>query len=218
MARSVPAAVVVSCHLERPLDDEAWRRFVALARRRPVLALMRPPHPGEDEAKWLERAREAAALGPFGHHTHWTSPTHARPTGGDPAARVRDESAWLREQGLAPTHFCGGGWYMDEGVAEVVAGLGYVDCTARGLDPCRVRLAGGSLLQELPTTHSVGALARAVLAPLPRYVHAYFHDYDLLDAQRRTALELALRLLDARTTSAPEPGARELTYAEAFAR
>src|SRR4051812_7408561 len=167
----VQPAAVVSCHLERPLDDEAWTRFTQLQERRPggfaIAALIRPPHDGEDRQRWLERAREAAARGPLGHHTHWTSPTHARPSGGDPGARVREEGEWLRAQGLEPALFCGGGWYMDEGVAEAVAGLGYTDCTARGLAPCRVRLPGGALLPELPTTHSVGALARGVLGRLP---------------------------------------------------
>ena len=61
---------VVSCHVERPLDDDAWRRFDALQRRRPggfdVIALIRPPDPahGEDEELWLERARAAAARAP----------------------------------------------------------------------------------------------------------------------------------------------------------
>src|SRR5438132_814553 len=63
---------VVSCHVERPLDDEIWRRFCALQERRPgrfmIAALMRPPAAGENEKRWLERAREAEArglLGPF---------------------------------------------------------------------------------------------------------------------------------------------------------
>src|SRR5438128_9043084 len=77
---------VVSCHVERPLDDRVWARYSALIRRRPagfaVTSLLRAPHDGEDRDLFVERAREAAALGPFGHHTHWTSPTHARPTAG----------------------------------------------------------------------------------------------------------------------------------------
>ena len=187
---------VVSCHVERPLDDRAWTLFSRLQERFPVAALIRPPHDGEDEQRWLERARSAAASGPLGHHTHWTGPTHARPTGGDPAARVRREGAWLREHGLRPTLFCGGGWYMDEGVAEAVAELGYADCTARRQDPARLRLPNGKALLELPTTHSVGALTRAVLWRLDGpLVHAYFHDYDLLDRRRRDALVAALYLL-----------------------
>jgi hypothetical protein len=188
-------AVVVSCHVEYPLDDRIWRRFAELQRHPPggfpILALMRAPHDGEDRVRWLQRAREAAARAPFGHHTHWTSPTHARPVGDvDTAAQVREEAAWLREQGLAPTHFCGGGWYTDERVEQAVAELQYVDCTPRGGEPSDGRL---------PTTHTLGALARASVAPrLPRYVHAYFHDYDLVNARRRLALATALRLLRVR--------------------
>ncbi len=186
----------MSCHVERPLDDEVWRRFDALQRARPggfgVIALMRPPDPahGEAEEPWLERARAAAARAPFGLHTHWTSPTHARPTGGgEPAERVRRETAWLRERGLDPRWFCGGGWYSDAGVRAALVELGLVDCTPREGVP-----APG----VLPTTHSLGQLARAVLRPLPPYVHAYFHDHDLLDARRRAALVASLRLLGLR--------------------
>jgi hypothetical protein len=194
MRHSVPSppVAIVSCHLEQPLRDDVWARFDDLQRRRPggfdVIALMRPPDPehGEAEEPWLDRARAAAARAPFGLHTHWTSPTHARPSGGDPAARVRRETEWLRERGLDPRYFCGGGWYTDEAVRATVAELGLVDCTPRSGEP-----AAG----VLPTTHSLGALARAVVRPLPRYVHAYFHDYDLLDARRRYALLASLALL-----------------------
>jgi hypothetical protein len=200
MRDSVPfmpagSVAVVSCHVESPLDDEAWRRFDALQRRRPggldVIALIRPPDSayGEDEQLWLDRVRPAEARAPFGLHTHWTSPGHARPTGGDPAARVRSEAAWMRDRGLEPAFFCGGGWYTDDDVRAAVSELGLVDCTPRGGTP------GPGLL---PTTHSLGQLARAVLRPLPRYVHAYFHDYDLLDARRRTALHASLAVLGRR--------------------
>lgn len=165
--------------------------FTRLQQRFPVAALIRPPHDGEDEERWLERARAAEARGPLGHHTHWTSPTHARPTGGDPAAKVREEAAWLRERGLRPTLFCGGGWYSDDGVREAVSVLGYADCTSREGLP---RIEDG--LVVLPTTHSLGALAKAVLWRLDRpHVHAYFHDYDLLDRRRRDTLVAALFLL-----------------------
>ena len=156
-----------------------------------MLWLVRAPHAGEDEKLWLARAREIAALGGFGHHTHWTSPTHAWPTGEvDPAARVRREASFLRKHDLRATHFCGGAWYSDDEVEQVLTELGYVDCTPRGREPSE---------GKLPTTHTIGALARAVLSPrLPRYVHAYFHDYDLLDTRRRLALLASLKLLRAR--------------------
>ncbi|HXG77434.1 MAG TPA: hypothetical protein VNJ53_12785, partial [Gaiellaceae bacterium] len=144
---------VVSCHVERPLDDEAWERFCALQRRRPggfaIAALLRPPDAahGEDGDSWLARAREASGQGPLGHHTHWTSPTHARPTGGGTGARVREEGDRLRAAGLAPTLFCGGGWYADEEVAEACAELGYADCTPRARRP--PSLAPGAPWAEL---------------------------------------------------------------------
>ena len=198
MRHIVPSAsgALVSCHLERPLDDEAWSRFDALQRRRPggfdVLALIRPPDGafGEDEERWLGRARLAAARAPLGLHTHWTSPSHARPTGGTNAAlRVREEVAWMREHGLEPQFFCGGGWYSDADVEAALRELGLIDCTPR---------TGAPAPGVLPTTHSLGALARGVIGPLPRYVHAYFHDFDLLDGRRRRALVLALGVLSRR--------------------
>src|SRR6266550_3883707 len=137
MRNSVPSqgVAIVSCHVERPLDDEAWTRFSALYARRPggfaIIALVRPPDADalEDDRLWLDRARLAAAHGPFGLHTHWTSPTHARPTGGVPAERVRREADWLVAHGFAPRFFCGGGWYTDEGVRETLRELELVDCT-----------------------------------------------------------------------------------------
>jgi hypothetical protein len=211
---------VVSCHVERPLDDDVWRLFSRLQRRRPgrfaIAALMRPPADGEDTDIWLERAREARALAPLGLHTHWTAPDHARPTGGDPAARVRREAGWLEERGLEPTLFCGGGWYIDAEVAAVVAEHGLADCTATSFrpsylaedaprlgagEPTWIELAGGSRLLELPTTHSVGMLARGLLAPFAGpVVHAYFHDTDLVQPRRRRALVAALRFLAMKRT------------------
>jgi hypothetical protein len=202
-----PSAAIVSCHVEQPLRDDAWERFDELQRSRPggfdVIALLRPPDAafGEDTERWLTRARRASARGPIGLHTHWTSPTHARPTGGDPAQRVRREAAWLHEQGLEPRYFCGGGWYTDAAVRDVVRELGLVDCTPRTGEPSP---------EELPTTHSLGELARAVLRPsLPAYVHAYFHDYDLVSGARRRALVTSLAVLGRRRGRAeisPTPG------------
>jgi hypothetical protein len=174
--------------------------------------MLRPPDAvaGEDETRWLERARVAASLAPLGHHTHWGGPTQARPpSDADAAAIVRGEAEWLRERGVAPRFFCGGGWYMDEAVAETLASFGYVDCTATtfrqsylaegaprlGLEePARLRLPSGASLLELPATHSVGMLARG-LASLPARVHVHFHDWELVDRRRAAALELLLRAL-----------------------
>jgi hypothetical protein len=207
--------------VERPLDDEVWRRFSELQRRRPgrfaIAALLRPPAQGEDEGLWLERAREAAALGPLGLHTHWTAPDHARPTAGDPAALVREQGEWLRSHGLDATLFCGGGWYFDTDVARAVAELGYADCTATAFrpsyleadaphlqldEPTWLELGDGQRLLELPTTHSIGMLARGVWGPFRRQVvHAYFHDTDLLDRRRATALRVALTFLGLKRTA-----------------
>ena len=219
---SVTRYAVASCHVERPLDDGVWARFARLQASRPggfrIAALLRPPDPaaGEDETVWLARAREAARHGPLGHHTHWTSPTHARPTGGDPGERVRREGSWLREQGLRPTIFCGGGWYMDASVAAAVAELGYADCTGTSFRPAylepgaprlslaapaRLALPGGGELLELPTTHSLGMAARAALrGPGVELLHVYFHDTDLLDRRRALALRFALTILGRRRT------------------
>ena len=224
-ATSPERYAVVSCHVERPLDDAVWPRFAALQAERPagfaIAALLRPADEaaGEDSALWLERARDAASPGPLGHHTHWTAPDHARPSGADAATgeRVLAEGHRLRELGLAPSLFCGGGWYTDAGVAEACAELGYADCTPRAArprylgagerwaelaGPARVRLPSGRELLAIPTTHSLGDLARCVLRPggLPAVVHTYFHDTDLLDGRRRTLLSAALRLLARRAT------------------
>jgi hypothetical protein len=209
---------VVSCHVERPLDDDAWARFSGLQERRPggfaIAALIRPPDPaaGEDETQWLQRAREAAERGPFGHHTHWTAPDHARPTVGGTAERVLAEGRRLRELGLAPTAFCGGGWYTDAEVAEACAELGYVDCTPRAsrppylpdgaawaslAEPAELRLTSGRRLLAIPTTHSLGDLARAVVRRrrMRPFMHVYFHDTDLLDRRRRMFVTLFLGVL-----------------------
>jgi hypothetical protein len=210
---------VVSCHVERLLEDRVWTHYRRLLARRPggfpIASLLRLPDPafGEPEEPWLARAREAARLGPLGHHAHWTAPDHARPTGGEPGERVAKEGAWLRERQVPASLFCGGGWYTDEAVAEACAALGYVDCTPRSSRPAylpdgskwaelsvpaRVLLPSGAELAALPTTHSLGSLARAlasVRGPAEEVVHVYFHDTELVNASRRSALAAALRVL-----------------------
>lgn len=226
---------VVSCHVERPLDDDVWARFSKLRAGRPggfaIAALMRPAdaNAGEDEALWVERAREAATRGPLGHHTHWTAPDHARPTSGGAGERVRVEGARLRELGLEPTLFCGGGWYTDADVAEACAELGYVDCTPRATRPtylgagerwaslaapAGVRLPSGRALRAIPTTHSLGTLARALPRSLPDVVHVYFHDTDLVHRRRRVVLRAALALL-ARRSEATDLDALGLNLVDA---
>jgi hypothetical protein len=216
---------VVSCHVERPLDEDVWRRIADLQQSRPggfaIAALMRPPDPahGEHESTWCERACDAAKRGPLGQHTHWTAPDHARPTGGDPGARVLEEGRRLLELGLRPTLFCGGGWYGDLGVAEACAELGYLDCTATAYRPsylaagaprfalqapARIVLPSGRRLLSVPSTHSLGMLARQVLTPSgpqAAVVHVHFHDTDLVDPGRRAALVWSLRALGRRRTA-----------------
>ena len=87
---------VVSCHVERPLDDRVWAAFAALQERPPGGISRRGadpaarPEAGEHDERALARARpRGGRRGPLGHHTHFTGPTHARPTGGDPGGRVR---------------------------------------------------------------------------------------------------------------------------------
>ena len=203
---------VVSCHVERPLDDAVWHAFERLLERRPagfvVTPLLRPPHAasGEDEERWLHRARRAAELAPLGHHTHWGGPAQARPPAGvDAGAVLRAEIEWLRARGLEPHWFCGGGWYLDVPVAEALAASGYIDCTATTFRPSylddaaprlqlpgprRLLLPSGATLLELPATHSVGMLARR-LVRLDGLVHVHFHDWELVD-RRRAVLILAL--------------------------
>jgi hypothetical protein len=208
---------VVSCHVERPLDDEVWARFSDLQEARPggfaIAALMRPADAahGEHEPAWLERATSAASRGPVGHHTHWTAPDHARPTTDSTGPLVLEEGTRLRGFGLEPSLFCGGGWYTDGEVAEACAELGYVDCTARARRPpylpqderwaslkapAIVELPSGRELRSIPTTHSLGDLARALpMRVLPEVVHVYFHDTYLLDRRRRVLLRGVLRVL-----------------------
>ena len=128
----------------------------------------------------------------------------------------------MRELGLEPTLFCGGGWYTDAEVAGACAELGYVDCTPRAsrpayLDPdqpwaslelpARIRLPSGRLVASIPTTHSLGDLARALVRPksLPPVVHVYFHDTDLRDRGRRALLGALLPVL-ARVADATDLG------------
>ena len=192
-------AAVASCHVERLLDDDVWTRFSALVRARPagfrIAALVRPPD-GEDEAHWLERARTLDV--PFGLHTHWTSPSHARPTDGNTAARVRRDLDWLAQHGLEPRYFSGGGWYTDDDVRAVVADAGLVDLTATTfpLPYGGGRVVGGPEKNLFPATHTIGMLARSIR--LPDYVHVYFHDTDLADAKRALALRIGFRHLSLR--------------------
>lgn len=210
---------VVSCHVEQLLDDAIFSRYLRFVARRPfgfrVTSLVRAADPaaGEDGDRWAERVSLLAEHGPLGQHTHFGGRTQARPVGGDPAARVRDDAQLFRRAGFEPGWFCGGGWYMDEAVASAAAELGYRDCTATSFRPAYLaagapRLAatepvwirlGAARLFELPTTHSIGPAARAAFGRLPAgTVHVYFHDYDLVEPRRRVALVGTLAALAVR--------------------
>lgn len=207
---------MVSCHVERLLDDRVYARYRRLAAARPagfsVASLVRPPDPAsnEDAVEWARRARELAAHGPLGHHTHWGGPTEARPTEDGAAARVLEEAAAFEAAGVAPRFFCGGGWYMDAEVAGAAAELGYVDCSATSYrqpylaagaprvevrEPSWLRLSDGRRLLELPATRSVGMLLRALGRFDEPVVHVHFHDWDVVDPRRRLALAIGLRIL-----------------------
>jgi hypothetical protein len=58
-------------------------------------------------------------------------------------------------------------------------------------------------------------LLRALARPLPAFVHVHFHDWDLVDAKRVTALELGLRLLRRRRRPLDLAGAAEVAAATA---
>jgi hypothetical protein len=120
----------------------------------------------------------------------------------------------MRGHGLTPRFFCGGGWYFDTPLAETLAELGYVDCTATTFrqsyladdaprlqlaGPSQVELPSGATLLELPATHSLGMLARGLLR-LDGLVHVHFHDWELADRRRAAALRAVLRLLRLRRT------------------
>ncbi len=238
---------VVSCHVERVLDDRVYPRYRQFVASRPggfsVASLVRPPDEtaGEAQEPWAERVRELAALGPLGHHTHFGGVTQARPTAGGAADRVRREAAAFSAAGVEPRFFCGGGWYMDAEVAAAVADLGYVDCSATTYrqaylepgaprisvpGPAWLRLGDGRRLLELPATHSAGMLVRSLPSPgLAGAVHVHLHDWDVLEGRRRAALATALRLLRLRRppvaldalAAQVEETAPEVDFAEAAA-
>ena len=88
-------------------------------------------------------------------------------------------------------------------------------------EPARVRTSSGGLLGALPTTHSLGDLARALRGTLPRVTHVYFHDTDLLDRRRAALLRILLPILGRRarptdldSLSARLDGSPEIAWAD----
>lgn len=168
---------VVSCHVERPLDDAVWEAFRRFQARRPggfrIAALVRPPDAaageaaGDPAARWLERARLAAEHGPFGLHTHFGGREHGRARPGDPepADRVRAELDTLAGSGLVPRFFCGGNWYIDERVAGVLAAAGLADCTATAFAPRHLGPGQPRLSLAAPAWLRLGAAVGPGSAP-----------------------------------------------------
>ena len=151
---------------------------------------MRPPDSAHGENGDAGSASPAAARAPFGLHTHWTSPDHARPTDGDPAAR----GARLAPRApVAAALLLRRGWYTDDTVQRTVAEQGIVDCTATTFPPvrrrraCRRRAAAGPDPRH-PLARDARALAQAAgFRPrlLPRHRPAR--------PQARARLEVGLR-------------------------
>ena len=85
---------VVSCHVERPLDDRVWDAFESLLGDGPAGSSSRRScgrHTPlrERTTSCGSSARVAcSALAPLGHHTHWGGPSQARPQGEVDAAAV----------------------------------------------------------------------------------------------------------------------------------
>ena len=172
--------------------------------------LVRGPHEGGDQ----EPARATLGKRPV----RFPDAVVENPLdGAETGARVLQEGAWLRRQGIVATCFCGGGWYSDASVAAACATLGYVDCTPRAHRPPRLEDGGawlelavpmvvetdGGPMLAIPTTHSLGELVRLAFRPKPTpamVVHGYFHDTDLLDSRRRRALKAALTVHRRRRT------------------
>ena len=175
---------VVSCHVERPLDDEVWRRSRgsgAPAGRLPDRGAAAAARPGP------ARTRRAGSSGRAGRRARAASattrtgraPTHARPTGGDPAERVRARGrSGCASRASRRASSAAAAGTSTRRVAGALAELGYADCTATSLPaalPARRRAAAlarrarrGSAcrrrrLLELPTTRSLGMAARAAI-------------------------------------------------------
>jgi hypothetical protein len=214
---------VVSCHVERPLDDPTWMRFAGFQRSLPggfrIAALIRPPAPeeGEREDVWLDRAAVAGEQGPLGHHTHFGGVGRARPPVPHLAPdHVRHEAEWLRARNLAPRFWCGGGWYFTPAIAAVLCDFGYVDCSATAFpldylpsgaphlrldQPRSLVLEDGRSLLELPATHTLRMAAKLAVSPggtRARVVHVCFHDWELTDRRRTLALRAVLARLGGR--------------------
>ena len=204
---------VVSCHVERPLDDAVWAAFADLQRRRPggfaVAALMRPPdaEAGEhDEELWL-------AARPRGRRPRAARPPHAlhEPDPRTPdRRRHRAHGCGARARGCATA-----GWRRRSSAAAAGTPIATSPRHARssgtstarrgrpGPATCSATRRGRSS-RRLPSSTSTASRCRSCRRPTaratsrgrwrgpgcPDRVHAYFHDTDLLDSRRRTLIVL----------------------------
>ena len=187
---------VVSCHVEQPARRRVWRAFESLLGGGPAgfvdhaVAAAARSASGEDETRWLERARSGRQLAPLGHHTHWGGPTQARPGRRGRCGAVVREAEWFRRHGLEPRLLLRRRLvprragrrdacrlrvrrlHRDDLPAAVPRGRCGRGCSST--DRARLRLPSGALLSELPATHSLGMLARGLPrcvarpSPLPR--------------------------------------------------
>ena len=181
-----------------------------------IAALMRPPAGGRERGALARARAEAQPRGPLGLHTHWAATDHARPTGGDPAALVREQGRRLDSLGLGPTLLLRrrlvhgrGSWPRSPSSATPTARR------PRSVPPTCGRRRRGCSSTSRSGSSSVRAAAvcsrcrrrirsgclRAAARPFRRpIVHAYFHDTDLLDHGRAAALRVGLSFLGLKRT------------------
>ena len=194
---------VVSCHVERPLDDAVWARFAALQEERPggfaiaaLDAACRCRRPARTSALWLERARGGGGAWPA-RAPHALD--GARPRAPD-GRRDRElaccdgGAAAAASTALTPTLFCGGGWYTDVEVAEACAELGYVDCTLRARRP-----------PYLPAGERWATLAAPARVELPVGPHARRDADDALARRPRPLVWLAASCRPSSTSTSTTP-------------
>ena len=215
---------VVSCHVERPLDDAVWDRYRELVRQ-PAGRASRSPRcmraagrrRGRASASSSGRARRPRSGRSGTTRTGRRRRTRVRPAAIRPS-RCCARAAGCASAGLEPRVLLRRRLVHGRGVLGAVAELGYVDCTATAarpsflppgspraaLDaPAWIRLDDGRRVLELPSTHSLGAAARGARAvaaagrarPLPR-----------LRAARAAGGALALSADAAAARAAPPAG------------
>ena len=198
-------------HAAAPAAPGRRRGHAALARACPAcrrVGAARPPHA-------LGRADAGAAA-------------RRRRRGRD---RARRDGVAARARTSRPRCFCGGGWYLDEPVAEALAAFGYVDCSAttfrqslprpttRRACSCRAAPGARSPVGRVAARAAGDAFARHA-RPRPRpasrgLVHLHFHDWELVDRRRSLALAGVPEAAAAAEASAHGRRARRLAPSDA---